>query len=106
MNTFSPVQARTLPLRASDLRGLYRLGVDGSIGLADLVEAMHHTIASRIGFDRASPAGRSSGLTGLVYGAVRGGMRWAGKGVDGALRLVEPGARARRPRRRAQRRVR
>jgi hypothetical protein len=91
MNT-RPAPARPLSLRRSDLRGLYRLGVDGSVGLTDLVEAMHHTIASRIGFDRASPIGRSSGLTGLVYGAVRGGMRWAGHGVDAALRLVEPGA--------------
>ena len=98
---------------ASDLRGLYRLGVDGSVGLTDLVEAMHHTIASRIGFDRASPDGRSSGLTGVVYGAVRGGMRWVGHGVDAALRLVETAsaaagagrARARRLHRRAQRPV-
>jgi hypothetical protein len=80
---------RTLPLQASDLRGLYRLGVDGGVGLTDLVEAMHHTITSRIGFDRALPIGRSSGLTGVVYGAVRGGMRWSGHGVDAALRLVE-----------------
>ena len=84
-----PTASRPLPLRPSDLRGLYRLGVDGSVGLADLVEAMHHTISSRIGFDRALPIGRSSGLTGVVYGAVRGGMRWSGHGVDAALRLVE-----------------
>ena len=84
-----PAPPRPLPLRPSDLRGLYRLGVDGSVGLTDLVEAMHHTIASRIGFDRASASGRSSGLTGMVYGAVRGGMRWSGHGVDAALRLAE-----------------
>jgi pimeloyl-ACP methyl ester carboxylesterase len=81
--------AGRLPLRPSDLRGLYRLGVDGSVGLTDLVEAMHHTISSRIGFDRAQPIGRSSGLTGAVYGAVRGGMRLSGRGVDAALGLVE-----------------
>jgi hypothetical protein len=84
---------RVLPLRPADLRGLYRLGVDGSVGLTDLVEAMHHTISSRIGFDRALPIGRSSGLTGVVYGAVRGGMRLSGRGVDAALRLVETHAR-------------
>jgi hypothetical protein len=82
-----------LALHPSDLRGLYRLGVDGSVGLTDLVEAMHHTISSRIGFDRALPIGRSSGLTGVVYGAVRGGMRWSGHGVDAALRLAERSAR-------------
>jgi pimeloyl-ACP methyl ester carboxylesterase len=89
--TLPPAPPRALPLRASDLRGLYRLGVDGSVGIADLVEAMHHTIASRIGFDRALPIGRSSGLTGVVYGAVRGGLKGAGHGVDAALRLVERG---------------
>jgi alpha-beta hydrolase superfamily lysophospholipase len=88
---------RPLPLRPSDLRGLYRLGVDGSVGLTDLVEAMHHTISSRIGFDRALPIGRTSGLTGAVYGAVRGGMRWSGHGVDAALRLVEKTATPRTP---------
>jgi len=51
---------------------------------------VHHTIASRIGFERASSIGRSSGLTGLVYRAVRGGIRGAGVGIDAALRLVEP----------------
>jgi pimeloyl-ACP methyl ester carboxylesterase len=80
---------RQLPLRPSDLRGLYRLGVDGSVGLADLVEAMHHTITSRIGFDRALPIGRSSGITGAIYGAVRGSLKGAGHGVDAALRLME-----------------
>ena len=77
-------------LRASDLRALSRLGIDGSIGVADLVEAVHHTISSRIGFERASPLGRSSGLTGMVYRAVRGGIRGAGHGIDAALRRVEP----------------
>ena len=38
-----------LPIHGSDLRGLYRLGVDATVGLVDLVEAMHHTIASRAG---------------------------------------------------------
>jgi hypothetical protein len=92
MSTPTAGPTRALPLQRSDLRGLYQLGLDGSVGLTDLVEAMHHTIASRIGFDRASPDGRSSGLTGVVYGAVRGSMRWAGYGVDAALRLVEPRA--------------
>jgi pimeloyl-ACP methyl ester carboxylesterase len=91
--TPAPAPPRPLVLRPSDLRGLYRLGVDSSVGLTDLVEAMHHTISSRIGFDRALPIGRSSGITGVVYGAVRGGMRLSGRGVDAALRLVETSAR-------------
>jgi pimeloyl-ACP methyl ester carboxylesterase len=88
MNTRS-TSATPLPLRPSDLRGLSKLGVDGSVGLTNLVEAVHHTITSRIGFDRALPVGRSSGITGAVYGAVRLGIRGTGRGVDAALRLVE-----------------
>ena len=92
-----------LPLRASDLRGLYRLGVDGTVGLTDLVEAMHHTIGSRIGFGAASPAGRTSGITGFVYGAVRGTTRVFGHGVDAACGASNPPQRARpaRPQREA-----
>ena len=78
-----------LPLRPSDLRGLCRLGVDGSVGLTHLVEAMHHTIASRAGIVAAPPAGRTRGITGAVYGAVRGSMRLVGHGVDAALRLAD-----------------
>jgi hypothetical protein len=91
MASSSTPSVRRLPLQRSDLRGLYRLGVDGSVAITSLVEAMHHTIASRIGFDRASADARSSGLTGVVYRAVRGALRGAGHGVDAALRLVEPG---------------
>ena len=99
-----------LPLRPSDLRGLCRLGVDGSVGLTHLVEAMHHTIASRAGIVAAPPAGRTRGITGAVYGAVRGSMRLVGHGVDAALRLADTQAatgvgrhaRARGLRRRAQ----
>ena len=61
----------------------------GGVGITDLVEAVHHGIAARIGVDRASADGRSSGLTGLIYGAVRGGLRGVGHGVEAALRLVE-----------------
>ena len=83
---------RRLLLRRSDLRGLSRLGVEGSVAITSLVEAMHHTIASRIGFDRPSVESRSSGLTGMVYRTVRGALRAAGHGVDAGLRLVEPAA--------------
>ena len=78
-----------LPLRPSDLRGLSRLGVDGTLGITDLVEAMHHTIASRVGIAAAPPDGRTRGITGLVYGAVRGGTRVVGRGLDMALGLVK-----------------
>jgi hypothetical protein len=81
-----------LPLRAADLRGLFRLGIDGTVGITDLVEAMHHTIASRVGMTSAPPPGRNRGITGAVYGAVRATTRTVGIGADLALRVVDQGA--------------
>jgi hypothetical protein len=87
MTTTQPVNAPRL-LQGSDLRGLSRLGVDATVGLTNLVEAMHHTIASRAGMVGAAPAGRTSGVTGVVYGAVRGSTRLVGKGLDAVLGAV------------------
>ena len=75
-------------LKAADLRGLARLGVDGVVGVTDLVEAMHHTIASRPGIVGAKPAGQTSGVTGFVYRTVRGTTRVVGKGLDLVLAAV------------------
>jgi pimeloyl-ACP methyl ester carboxylesterase len=75
--------------RISDLRGLARLGGDGTVGVTDLVEAMHATIAARAGFGGVPPSGRARGITGLVYRAVRGSMRGVGRGIDVALSQVD-----------------
>lgn len=79
------------PIRGSDLRGLTRLGVDAVIGVTDLVEAMHHTITQRTGIVGTPPPGRTKGITGFVYRAVRGTTKLAGKGLDLMLhRLAGP----------------
>jgi hypothetical protein len=94
-----PAVRRALPLpharHAADLRGLARLGVDATVGITDLVEAMHHAIESTVGVGGAGPKGRTTGLTGLVYRMVRGGTRLVGHGLDGLLgtlaeRLLPP----------------
>lgn len=74
----------------SDLRGVGRLATDATLGLADLVEAMHHTIATRAGPLGKRPVGRTSGITGFVYRSVRGATRIAGLALDGALGLLAP----------------
>jgi hypothetical protein len=38
---------RRLPLQGTDLQGLARLATDATLGVVDVVEAMHHTIARR-----------------------------------------------------------
>jgi len=88
--TASPVRPAALPIRASDLRGLYRLGVDATVGVTNLVEAIHHTIVSRAGIVGSPPAGRTSGITGFVYRTVRGTTRVLGHGMDAMLRALTP----------------
>jgi hypothetical protein len=77
-----------LPVALSDLRGLARLGVDATVGITDLVEAMHHTIESTVGVAGGAPAGRTSGITGFVYRTVRGCTRLVGHGLDGLLGVL------------------
>ncbi|MCC6852774.1 MAG: alpha/beta hydrolase [Comamonadaceae bacterium] len=85
-----PTPPPRLPLSLSDLRGLSRLGFDATLGITGVVEQMHRTIGERAAPLGAPVAGRTGGLTGAVYAAVRGTTRLAGKGTDTLLRLLEP----------------
>jgi len=81
---------RPARLRAHDLRGLARLGFDATAGVVDVVENVHATIAARV-----LPVGRRSdertrGLTGLVYGAVRGVTRGLGRTTDALWAALAP----------------
>ncbi|MBK6865577.1 MAG: alpha/beta hydrolase [Ideonella sp.] len=88
MPTPTALPTPSLPIRGSDLRGLVRLGIAATLGVTDLVEAMHHTIASGGGIVWPSPRGRTSGITGFVYGSVRAVTRGVGRGVDALLGAV------------------
>lgn len=76
--------------RAADLRGAARLATDATAGITGLVEAMHERIARVPGIGRPSKDGRTSGITGFVYGTVRGVTKVVGGGVDGLLQLLAP----------------
>src|SRR3990172_10237513 len=73
-----------------DLRGFARLATHATAGLADLVEAMHHTITRPVGEDSTQTPGRTRGLTGLVYKSVRGVTRLVGGGLDAILAQLRP----------------
>jgi pimeloyl-ACP methyl ester carboxylesterase len=72
-------------LRLSDLHGAARLGVDATIGMTDLIEAMHAAIARPdLGLRGAAPA-RAAGIAGLVYRSIRGVTGLTGAGLDALL---------------------
>ena len=80
----------TLPLYAADLRGLSRLGIEGVVGVTDVVEGMHHAVTSLGGRLSTGPVGRTTGITGFVYRRVRGTAQAVGWGLDRALSVVAP----------------
>jgi hypothetical protein len=82
-------------LDVADLHGWGLLACDAVIGLAGVVESMHHGIARAPGILGPPVEGRTRGITGLVYGTIRGAARLAGAGLDAAL---APLARRRRER--------
>jgi pimeloyl-ACP methyl ester carboxylesterase len=76
-----------------DLRGVSRLAIDATTGVTDLVQEMHHTIASGpavLGKPLAVPAEL---FIAPVYGSIRGITRLVGTGIELALaqaaRLLE-----------------
>ncbi len=73
----------------AQLRGLARLGFDATQGVVGVVEQMHRTISDRAWPLAAGRAPRTTGLTGAVYGAVRGTTGLLGSGVNQTLRLLE-----------------
>jgi hypothetical protein len=80
---------KKLPLAPSDLRGMARLAVEATTGMADLVEAMHDSIGHPLEpWQRSRPA-TSRGVKGLIYETIRTLARTLGSGVDAALSPFE-----------------
>ena len=75
--------------RSTDFRGAARLATDATMGLTDLVEAMHERIARLPGVATDQP-GRTRGITGLVYQSVRGVTRLVGGSLDALLGVLAP----------------
>ena len=74
----------------TDLRGASRMAVDAVKGITDLVEDMHRNIAAGSSVVGKAPQGRTGGVTGLVYGSVRGVTHAVGFGIDLALASLAP----------------
>jgi hypothetical protein len=67
----------------TQLRGWGRLAVDGTVGLTDVVEAMHSEIATP--FPLRPRSARTRGITGFVYRSIRFTTRSVGMVLDAAL---------------------
>lgn len=74
------------PFSLADLHALGRLGFDSVAGITTLVEEMHRNIARLSPPLGAAPQGRTPGISGFVYAAVRGITR----GIGGAWNLAHP----------------
>jgi hypothetical protein len=116
MTTKPPRQADVSShLHLSDLQGLAQLITQGTLGVADLAEEVQGRVyqavaapfgaAGRVFVDGEAGASgvRKKGITGLVYGSVKGVTRLAGGAVDAVLSRLVPrmGPRASSPQREA-----
>ncbi len=92
---------KTRHIHWSDLHGYSRLAIDATLGVTDLVEAMHLNIlrlpqpfTTARGKQRKQSHGPVHSVvrkaTGLVYGSVRGVTRLVGTGLDAALGRLQP----------------
>ena len=59
-------------------------------GVNGIVEGVHQSVWTTMGVHGADEPGRTRGITGLVYRAVRGVTHLVGKGVDTVLTGMEP----------------
>ena len=71
--------------RLKDIQGAGKLTVDAIIGIADIVESMHHTIISLGGILGETDQPRTKGITGIVYNNIRTITGMVGKGLDVSL---------------------
>ncbi|WP_296509611.1 alpha/beta hydrolase [Rhodoferax sp.] len=81
---------------ATDLRGAAQLATQATLGVARMAEGVHQSVLGTLGAkgSNSSPHTGShpqaTGLTGLVYSAVRGITSLVGKTADTALRALTP----------------
>ena len=80
----------TRHVHATDLRATAALASAATAGLVDLVEAVHERIGRWPGAAAPVKKGRTRGITGLVYGSVRGITQVVGTGADTLLGWLQP----------------
>ena len=74
----------------TDLQSTSKLVIDAVVGITDIVEDMHRTIASLAPPIGAAKTGRTGGITGFVYRSVRGVTQAVGAALDAGLGQLAP----------------
>jgi hypothetical protein len=77
-------------IQPTDLHGWSRLAVDATLGVTDIVEALHHTITHAPGLLDTPAHAPMRGIPGLVYSSIRGITRLVSGGLDTILRQLAP----------------
>lgn len=77
-------------LRATDARGVARLATQATASVTDIAEGVHRSVLGSMGLPGGKAAGRTRGLTGLVYQAIRAATRLVDAGLQAALLRLEP----------------
>jgi hypothetical protein len=85
-----PAMVWKVRVHASDLRGVNRLTIAGIAGVVDLVEAMHHNIASIPRLVAEPKRDRTVGITRLVYRSIHGVLGLVEHGLDKLLAGLTP----------------
>ncbi len=76
--------------KMKDMHGFSQLAIDATLGLTDLVEAMHQNLSRLPGMQEPESPGKTSGITGLVYKNIKAITSLAGSGIDGLLAQISP----------------
>jgi pimeloyl-ACP methyl ester carboxylesterase len=84
------VMVKKLRVHAADLRGVNRLTIAGIAGIVDLVEAMHHNIASVPRMIARPKRNGTTGITRLVYRSIHGVIGLVGHRLDSLVARLAP----------------
>src|SRR3990172_948749 len=77
-------------IHSAALRGWGRLASDATLGLTAIVEGMHRNVSPIQRLLGSASRGRTAGLTGVVYGSIRGITQLVGIGFDAAAARYAP----------------
>lgn len=76
-------------LQARDLRGLAQLATEATLGFSFITERVHQSVLATLGVAAGKSAGRTRGITGLVYFSINKLTKLVGHGVRLSLSGIE-----------------